>query len=159
MPAPTFAAPAADPVPRAHPGPAAPATVPRPLPIPSLSGAPRFGTQSWHSVLDRCCTVANAESAFFLDSAGLVIALRGPGLSLDDAEAVGGRLVFALEQTARMAPLEPRQVVAFAIGARWLTGMRIATVPDVTLVLATRAPVDIGAQALLVREISPLQGA
>ncbi len=113
---------------------AAPETWLSPL---SRLGAP-FGAEVWNDLLDGCLAAADASGAFLMDAQGLVVATRGT-MRQDVAEAVGGRLMGALDQIELIGTRAQSTAVAIEIESGWLTGVRST---QLTLALLAAAPVS-----------------
>ncbi len=86
--------------------------------------AQRFGAEIWNELLDGCLSAADAEAAFVMDGQGLVVATRG-NISADDAEAIGARLMVALDQAAEIGNRGGSYSVAIEFDGSWLTGLRL----------------------------------
>ncbi|MEZ4226220.1 MAG: roadblock/LC7 domain-containing protein [Polyangiaceae bacterium] len=101
----------------------------------------RFGAELWNELLDGCLSAANAEAAFVMDGQGLVVATRGT-MQADDAEAIGARLMVALDQAEEIGGATGSYSVAIEFGGAWLTGLRLQLKDErsLTVGLVARAP-------------------
>ncbi len=88
----------------------------------SRAAAP-FGAEVWNELLDGCLASADATAAFLMDAHGLVVATRG-ALKQSDAEAIGGRLMAALDQIEQIERSGSACTVAIEFEGAWLTGVR-----------------------------------
>jgi len=123
--------------------PPAPAQRP-PLPMPPSTG-------TWESLLGWCRTTLGAEAAFVIDELGLLIANAGR-IPDEEAQAMGARLVVALEQADELEQTAPVRALAIELTARYLTGFRLrmerGSLLAVGMVSARALP---GAAAVLIR--------
>jgi hypothetical protein len=104
-----------------------------------------FGSAAWNKLLDACLQTAAAEAAFLMDPHGLIIASRGarPG---EELEAIGARLMVALEQADRIAG-EPALSMSVELPKGTLHGLRLVQ-PDGVLMLGLSIPGGLTADRL-----------
>jgi hypothetical protein len=103
----------------------------------SRAAAP-FGADVWNELLDGCLASADAAAAFLMDGHGLVVATRG-ALKQQDAEAIGGRLMAALDQIELIDRTGPTCTVAIEFEGAWLTGLRFTQSAGRTMTVAVFA--------------------
>ncbi|MBK7861257.1 MAG: hypothetical protein IPJ65_22130 [Archangiaceae bacterium] len=116
--------------------PAAPA-VPPTFRVPPASGV---GQEGWNRLLREVQAFSGALGVFVIDASGLMVASGSTQASREELEAVGSRLLVALEQADRISGA-PGRSVAVDLGERVLTGVRVRAADGVTVTLAlvTRA--------------------
>lgn len=123
---------------------APPAGVPAPSPssAPDTSSAapsPAVGRSRFDALLQRAMTLTGGDLAFVVDAHGLVVASQG-ALTAEEAEVLGSRLLYVLDQAAKMR-LSPPSVDLVVVGCErgWLSVLRRSDVPD-ALTLGARGP-------------------
>jgi len=90
-----------------------------------------FGGAAFGQLVQQGMTLAGAVVGFVVDAQGLIVARQGR-VADEDAQALGARLVMALDQAARMGQgfgAGQADVVVIAVGRGWLSGVR-RRVPD-----------------------------
>ena len=102
--------------------------------------------ESWDDALDRCLLRSGARGALVVDSAGLIIAIRGDweGRNSEQLDSLAARLQAAVDESKRMD--DARGLVSLALSKQWLTGIR-AESPEgpLTLGLLSGGPVGVDA--------------
>jgi hypothetical protein len=133
---PAPASPAASAPAASAPAPARAAPPPRPLPpLPAGGG--------WDALVAWCRSALLAESAFLIDDQGLLVASAGK-IDAREAEGIGGRLVFTLEQADEMkGDALSARAITLEYGGSCLSGWRVPIAGGVSLtlgVLGARPP-------------------
>lgn len=115
---------------------------------PAMPDAPagEIRGESWDDALDRCLLRSGARGALVVDSAGLIIAIRGDweGRNSEQLDSLAARLQAAVDESKHMD--DARGLVSLALSKQWLTGIR-AESPEgpLTLGLLSGGPVDVDA--------------
>jgi hypothetical protein len=118
------------------PGPVIATTAPLPT-TRSSSSMPGvgFGGAAFGQLVQQGMTLAGAVVGFVVDAQGLIVARQGR-VADEDAQALGARLVMALDQAARMGQgfgAGQADVVVVAVGRGWLSGVRRRVPEAVTI--------------------------
>lgn len=141
------------------PGQPGPAPQRATAPLPPLPPLPANGT--WEALVGWCRAALGGESAFLMDEHGLLVALAGK-LGHDEAEGIGGRLVYLFEQADEMKGGErTTRSVSLGFGVSHLSGFRIAIAGGVLLTLGifTAKPAHPEAGAIVARAFSSKKSA
>ena len=113
------------------------------LPSPPAGG-------SWENLLAWCRTGLAADAAFVIDRRGLLVANSGK-LGDDEAQAMGARLVVAMDQADALDPGSPVRTLALDLSTHCLTAIRlqIERGPLLTVGVLSLRPLSASAGALV----------
>jgi hypothetical protein len=117
-----------------------------------------FGGAAYARIVQEGMGLAGAVVGFVVDAQGLIVARQGR-LADDDAQALGARLVMALDQAARMGQgfgAGQADVVVIAVGRGWLSGVRRRVPEAVTLGLFGVQPLATNAAEALAEALKAL---
>ena len=115
------------------------------LPSPPAGG-------SWENLLSWCRTGLAADGAFVIDRRGLLVANSGK-LTDEESQAMGARLVVALDQADALDPASPVRTLALDLSTHCLTAIRLQVErgPMLTVGVISLRPLSASAGALVRR--------
>jgi hypothetical protein len=139
-PRPRAPAPAPVPAPMVAPVPDDIPVVAMPDIMPSTSTAAAlhgYGPSSTEALLSRAITLIGAAGGCIVDAQGLLVAHQG--LAAEVAQSLGGRLLLALDQVARLGSNE-LLVVTSAVKGHWVSGVRLRGAEALAIGLVGQRP-------------------